>query len=200
MKSKILTVLCIVGLCWACLEKVPDPIDVRLPRYTEEGLNSSGAYINDEVWIDNPQGRVFLSDTNAYVVFDSLSSSITLKFIGEIEEDEIMVEITLNDIGIDTLIEMPKLDGKEFDLASNAVSLKCTSTRHYVANGENANVFDQNVKGRFFMRNVVFRAGSNDCIFSGTFGFEATDKNGNTIHFKKGRFDYRICDGVNNDW
>ncbi len=29
---------------------VPDPIDPRLPKYTEEGYETGGAFINDSLW------------------------------------------------------------------------------------------------------------------------------------------------------
>lgn len=48
IKSLLIFVVLVMNSCSG--EFIPDPIDPRLPKYTEEGNNVAGAFINDNTW------------------------------------------------------------------------------------------------------------------------------------------------------
>src|ERR1035437_9240366 len=74
-----------------------DPIDPRLPKYTENGNNTSGAFMNKDVW-RSIEKYSFLSVSNEpYLIVFTKHDSIVLNFSGDIlKENNVYLSTDIN--------------------------------------------------------------------------------------------------------
>ncbi|MFT4072207.1 MAG: hypothetical protein QM654_09885 [Dysgonamonadaceae bacterium] len=163
---------------------VEDPIDPRLPKYTEEGNNTAGALIDGKVWRSIVQtffgGIIDRPDIVSYPEQDSLQ----ITYCGEMDGQDFQIQFHLKGYHIQKIEDLKQLDGKilELDGVLNAGSL---FPRDAVSSSSNGG------KGQLYFRNIQVQD-SSSAVISGTFGFESTNQNGVVTHIRNGRFDYTI--------
>lgn len=167
----------------SCDSFIPDPIDPRLPVYSESGKNQSGAMINNEPFTDFPKTGIYgklysgsiwtLADTSLNISFNlvnqnNANNSFTISFFLE--------KLTPEDWK-----EMEKGYGKKFRFDNPNVKGTITPGSN---NGNNENLAES---GQI---TVKYIPGTK--AMAGTFGFTTQDPSGKNyvVHF--GRFDYVI--------
>ncbi len=182
----------------------PEVIDPRLPDYSEEGLNTAGAYIDGMPWTSKrklsfffvfPSGISGEGDIYVYHSEDSLNNLLAFEFgkqtLGEYEKP-VSVGFQLNGYGIvepDDLFDLKDrtivLDGESNygQLFLNPISRTAQSGPDTIHRGT----------GLLHVRNVQYLS-KDSIIISGTFGFDVEiDSVMHTVH--SGRFDYTISEG-----
>ncbi|HEX3009279.1 MAG TPA: hypothetical protein VHO90_16865 [Bacteroidales bacterium] len=173
---------------------VPDPIDPRLPKYTEEGNNVAGAFINGEIW-----KSVLTYNTNEpEIVLYDRKDSLSIMFEGQSSVYSTL-EFRLSHLDIhsfDDLILLKnrkiKLDG----LLNNAVCLQNRWDTHDF-NSEDPNNFGTRGIGQLYIRNVIMNNSLSVAILSGTFGFSIHDSVNGNKDVSYGRFDFRFSKNSN---
>jgi len=166
-----------------------DPVDPRLPGYTESGYNNAAAFINGIPWRARITYAPFSGERGGYLRLLVNDSSQTTRvnisdgffdLTNQSDFTRATVEFTLNNYAPGNFAELHALGTREFTLdgTSNFGML-------ILSNGDTLTPGT----GRFFIRNVS--QDEDEMIFSGTFGFEIrTDSIQYTIY--KGRFDYAL--------
>lgn len=159
---------------------IPDPIDPRLPKYTEEGYNVAGALVNNNLWKsqrdfsflksdpNNPRIDYFLSADSLVMIFSGETDNITFSFKG---------------LGITTLKELTKLNSMKLSLDGLKSSAFLSD---YFEECESSGL------GQIYFRSVKFAEQSQRVVLSGTFGFDQNDPVCGKHSVTYGRFDYRV--------
>lgn len=206
--SKIIVVLTVVLLASCDSIFVPDPIDPRLPKYTEKGNNVAGAYIDGMIW-ESEEEVVSIPFLHLYTVDKPYldvwkeKDSIRMQFNGSLAEEEARVEFYLTGLGISEFNDLPKLEGQKIQLDG------VVNAGYFYKKGANAGVQKGAtvVKGvgQLYFRNVSpivtmtdsDREETRTVIISGTFGFTVKGPDGKEIKVASGRFDYKFREGDN---
>lgn len=177
---------------------VPDPIDPRIPKYTEDGNNVAGAFINDNIWKSIVTMSFPYTYDQPYIRAWQESDSLTIIFSGNTAEEKSSLEFHLTGLKISKFEDLVTLDGEKIQLdgVENAGFYR-----------ENYTPISYNNKGigQIYFKHVTIHdsnAGyeeqpSKIIIISGTFGFTFTDSNGKITKVTSGRFDYRITESAN---
>lgn len=196
-KCKILAILlCLLIACDGIF--VPDPIDPRIPKYTENGNNVAGAFINENIWESIVEFGFLSSSNQPFIIFDQESDSIILRFNGNTTGKSSFIEFHLTGLNISKFEDLTTLDGHKIQLDG------IKNAGFYIENYTPTS-YDNKGIGQIYFRNVRIRD-SNDSaegqaskriIISGTFGFSFNDSNGKTIKVSSGRFDYKITESTN---
>lgn len=192
---KLLWSIFILGMLAACGgEFIPDPLDPRLPRYSEEGKNTAGCFINGEIWraigeADSPADSrnqylqlTFTADNNTLGInmggylgksVDSLSTYVELVFIVDNRDTQFQ--------------SIRELRGQTFTLDGDQSFGRIIDSRDFFQ-------YDAcRGAGQLFIRHVKYVPDSDgDYIISGTFSFTISANSCETIEVRNGRFDYRI--------
>ncbi len=165
---------------------IPDPIDPRLPKYTEQGNRVAGAFINGKLWKSKHEsGGVWGYDSDLpRIDYYSFRDSISLSFSGNLEESSVSIMFGLKGFAITSLSGMTKLKGSiiEFDGVKSSATLYRYGFEDCIT---------QPV-GQIYFRNVIYNLESDNIIISGTFGFTYDDPICGKIAVTYGRFDYEI--------
>jgi hypothetical protein len=169
---------------------IPDPIDPRIPKYTDEGNNVAGAFVNDSIWKSVLKvGFNFVSD-RPYITVWPQSDSLSLSFIGSISEESSSIEFHLKGLNITKFTDLLVLNGQKIQLDG------INNVGYYVSNYIPID-YDHKGAGQIYFRNVKAENASETIILSGTFSFTVNDSNGNILKVTSGRFDYRISENLN---
>lgn len=147
---------------------IPDPVDPRLSKYTEDGLNVSSALINDAVWIAEPAFN-FKSgeDPNHYLIYQTDSDTISI----EIKGNSGTLEFVLIGYGIDDLQKINKLREKKIPVGTQNFYATFNNVR-----AENGQIYFKHVEST-----------DTTAVLSGTFGFDIITDPPTKIAY--GRFD-----------
>lgn len=164
-----------------------DPIDPRLPIYSETGNNVAGAFINKKLW----RSQVANNNSNdkPRITFNKTTKLLEFYFRGTSEVYEKIVITITSDDTIENIKDLTKLDGKK-------VAINGTNNIGYVIRNNTSKETEltpNTSTGQFYIKNATYGVDGNGSyiIISGTFGFNVDTENGNVkIHY--GRFDYKI--------
>lgn len=164
-----------------------DPIDPRLPIYSETGNNVAGAFINEKLW----RSQVANNNSNdkPRITFNKTTKLLEFYFRGTSEVYEKIVITITSDDTIENIKDLTKLDGKK-------VAINGTNNIGYVIRNNTSKETEltpNTSTGQFYIKNATYGVDGNGSyiIISGTFGFNVDTENGNVkIHY--GRFDYKI--------
>ena len=169
---------------------VPDPIDPRIPKYTEEGNNVAGAFVNDSIWKSVLKaGFNHLSDSPDITVWPE-SDSLSLRFTGYIPEENSSIEFHMKGLNITKFADLLVLNGQKIQLDG------INTAGYYIRNYTPENYAHKGA-GQIYFRNVKAENTSGTIILSGTFSFSVNDSNGTIQKVTDGRFDYRISEESN---
>lgn len=164
-----------------------DPIDPRLPIYSETGNNVAGAFINEKLW--RSQVGTSSSQDKPRITFNKTTKLLEFYFRGTSDVyDKIIITIQSDDT-IENIKDLTKLDGKK-------VAINGTNNIGYVIRNNTSKETEltpNTSTGQFYIKNATYGVDGNGSyiIISGTFGFNVDTENGNVkIHY--GRFDYKI--------
>jgi hypothetical protein len=169
-----------------------DPIDPRLPKYTEEGNNVAGAFVNQDVWKSVVGFGLNSSRYKPYLTVYSNKDSLVLSFDGQIVKGENVladsyITFHLKDLNIHTFSDLKNLKNKIIQLDGvknySAITRTDNSSSSSTCNGT-AGI------GQIYFKNVTVNESQNSVILSGTFGFTITNSNCGTTEVSYGRFDY----------
>ncbi len=161
---------------------VNDPIDPRLPKYTENGYDVAGAFINDQIWRSVVEISLFTTINEPSFISTPGSDSLAVRFSGEIKQDATPIDIAfyLNGINISTFNDLEKLNDKiiTLDGSHNQGGVIYESLDYTNTKGGTGQIY--------FTKVEVTDSAS--ATVSGTFGFNIND----SIEVTYGRFDYRV--------
>jgi hypothetical protein len=193
-KNKILVILFFLLIACDGIF-VPDPIDPRLPKYTEEGNDVAGAFINNRIW-ESIVSFNFLNVYNAPLIAAwQENDSLLIRFNGNTDGEISSIEFHLKGLKISELKDLTTLEGQK-------IQLDGTKNSGFYIQNYTPFSYDNKGVGQIYFKHVSVRD-SNDSvegqasktlIISGTFGFSMNDSMGNTIKVFSGRFDYQITE------
>lgn len=172
---------------------IDDPLDPRLPKYSESGNNVAGAFINNETWrsvvrytlttiIDKPLISVF-----------AIHDSLVIHFEGERAGQYTAIEFLLTGLNINKFDDLSLLRDRKIQLdgLKNTVIIRdamytSTSVDHRLRG-----------VGQIYIKNIVFNDQSDRATLSGTFGFTISDSASVKADVSYGRFDYALSKSSN---
>ena len=159
----------------SCESFIPDPVDPRLSKYTEKGLNVSSALINDSVWIAEPAFYFKHGvDPNHYLIYQPDNDTISIQING----NSGTIEFVFIGYGIDDLQKLNKLREKKILVGNQNFYATFNDVK-----AENGQIYFKHVESTDSM-----------AILSGTFGFTIPDP---AIKVSYGRFDFKVRKGDN---
>ncbi len=166
---------------------IPDPIDPRMPKYTETGNNVAGAHINDKVWKSEQSWNPPYGSTDA-PSFDSWpeNDSVVIRFSGETGDKRAYIEFHLKNWSVDNFESISQLGGLKIELDGNE------NSAYYYEESYNSETCKYKGVGQFYPKNIQLNDSLTTALFSGTFGFTVTDSLGNSTKVSYGRFDYSL--------
>lgn len=170
-----LLIAAIVIFLASCEKFIPDPVDPRLSRYTEDGRNISSALINDRVWI--AKGETYWAwsapayDPMHFITYQPKNDTLFVDF--KHSNSDSNIRFTLVGHGIKEVKDLNMLRDKKIPI---------NEENFYAVYGGNK---AQN--GQIYFKHVD----SNDstAVLSGTFGFTIGDP---PTKVSYGRFDFRV--------
>lgn len=179
----------------------PEVIDPRLPDYTEEGLNTAGAYVDGIPWTSQrrvsfffifPSGISGSGDIYIYRRDSSQSNLLAFEFgkqdFGDYEEPR-TIGFHLDDSGISEPVDLFEFKDKTIvlDGETNYGQLFLNPNLRTAQSGPDTL---HRGTGLLHVRNVQYLS-TDSVIISGTFGFDVEiDSVIHTVH--SGRFDYTL--------
>jgi len=169
---------------------IPDPIDPRIPKYTEDGNNVAGAFINDNIWESIVKIGFPSVYNEPFITASQEKDSLVLKFFGNTLGESSSIDFHLTGLNITSFGELVVLKGQKIQLDG----IKYTG--YYIENYNPASYNNRGI-GQIYFKNVRFESLSSKIILSGTFGFSINDLNGKVIKVSSGRFDYGITENSN---
>ena len=169
---------------------VPDPIDPRIPKYTEEGNNVAGAYINDNIWESMVKIGFPYTYNEPFIVVSQENDSLSLSFSGHTNEQSAVIEFHLAGLNISSFKDLTTLNGQKIRLDG------INNAGYYIENYTSSSQDSKGV-GQIYFRHVSFDRSTSKIILSGTFGFSVNSPNSKTTKVASGRFDYRISESTN---
>ncbi len=181
---KLLVIGTFIGMVACDSVFVPDPIDPRIPKYTEKGNNVAGAYVNDCIWKSEKTWVITgFTDAPSFTVWPA-SNSVVICFTGSVENSLASIEFHLKDLDIFDFEDLPKLNGQKITIDGYR------NVAYY--NKGSYNSESNEGSGQLYMKNVQMNDSLTAVIFSGTFGFTVADTLGNSTKISYGRFDYLL--------
>jgi len=187
--SQLLVVVCLfLSACNGIF--IPDPIDPRIPKYTEEGNNVAGAFVDNNIWKSVIQiGFNYVSD-NPHITLWPGNDSLLLCFTGSISGESSSIKFYLKGLNLTKYSDLTTLNGKKIQLDG------INNIGYYIENDTPLTDSNKGV-GQIYFRNVKNDNSLALIIISGTFSLSVNDTNGKIIKISSGRFDYRISDNSN---
>ncbi|MEM9832493.1 MAG: hypothetical protein AAF944_17805 [Bacteroidota bacterium] len=198
MKNRIISIFLIAILSRCGGEFIPDPIDPRLPRYSEEGKDAAGCFINGDVWRAVKTGGGF----------GRPDETLRINFLPEDSTIQITIDGWRNEL-IDSLRKSTEiifiLDNRELQFES----IRRLHRKPFLLDGEQnygqlVQGFEDTIATNGVGKLTVRRANlgtqtssSINFIVAGTFSFMATSDSLGTIEVKSGRFDYSVRESKN---
>lgn len=186
MKAKELAVYCSLAigclLLASCEKFYPDPIDPRLPVYSESGLRQAGAIVDGLPYVDYVRFSLFGGSRYSQIdVFDQDSIQMIL-FITEktTQNKSLIMNITIRNLGENDWEMMQRGHGKRFALDNPSVQVVLSPPGEY---WEYLPV--ERINGQITLKMIP-----GPKIMAGTFGFNARNPDGPTVRAEYGRYDY----------
>ncbi|WKN45196.1 hypothetical protein [Tunicatimonas pelagia] len=204
MKSKIIFILVVAALIGCKGEFVPDPVDPRLPRYSEGGKDAAGCFINGNLWRAVRSPHLFGADEVLRIRFSSEDSLIRFTI------DGYQKELT-DSVGIPTEISFV-LDNRPSQVSTTPIaSIGTIPEGTFILDGKQSygqlnqgdgNITATNGTGQLTLRHVQLNPEIEDnqdrhYIVAGTFSFTAPSDSLGLIEVKSGRFDYSVRERKN---
>ncbi|WP_163711389.1 hypothetical protein [Mangrovibacterium lignilyticum] len=177
---------------------VPDPIDPRIPKYTEDGNNVAGAFINDNIWKSVVTIGFPYSYNQPFINVWQENDSLVLRLNGNTAGESSSIEFHLTGLKISKIEELVTLDG-------NKIQLDGIKNIGFYIENYTPSSYDNKGIGQIYFKHVGIQDSnvsvegqtSKIVIISGTFGFSINDSNGEITKVTSGRFDYRITESTN---
>jgi hypothetical protein len=169
---------------------VPDPIDPRLPKYTEAGNNVAGAFIDQNTWESIVTiGFPGISDAPLITVWPT-NDSLVIRFYGRVSDESSIIEFHLTGLNISKFEDLLRLNDKKIQLDGN---------RNVGFNIQNYNPTTNENKGigQIYFKHVSVNYSLSKVILSGTFGFTVNQSTGRSTRISYGRFDYTVTKNSN---
>lgn len=175
---KILLITCLkVSMLVSCETFVPDPIDPRLPIYSEVGRNIAGAKVGNQFFRNNIKPSFFCcASEQQYFVEDQ--PQLVLEFNVWNPNQNLRFIIELNGLTNEDWNEMEKGFGKKFVFND--------TNKATISEWEEDDYISVPFEGQ-----VTVKLLRNEKIVAGTFGFKGRDTSDREIMVTFGRFDYR---------
>jgi hypothetical protein len=189
LKFNLYSIAAIICSCLYGCEPIYiiDPIDPRLPKYTEEGYDVAGAFINDKFWksaIESGGSIYYPSPSNDPQVYSyNESDSLIIQFGGKYEDGRYQsILFSLSGFGIVSREKWVTLNDKKIvlDGVTNFATLGYVSQDYCTTLGT----------GQLYFRRVSYNQLSNSVTFSGTFSFTQQDDSCGNYIITYGRFDF----------
>ena len=175
----------ILLLIYSCTSNfIPDPIDPRLPKYTESGNNVAGAMVNDLVWKSEVRLGIFYgsNDLPYYQLYPE-KDSLVITFDGGIDSRSVALKFHLSGMGITSYEDFDQLSGQKIELDG------INSYASYVEYASSYANLNKGV-GQIYFRSV--QLDEDRYILSGTFGFVQKWQGESSMKVSYGRFDYKL--------
>ena len=169
---------------------IPDPIDPRIPKYTEEGNNVAGAIIDNKIWESIVTSGFPSIYDQPFIRLWQLNDSLSLRFSGSTSGESSSIEFHLSGLDITKFEDLVALEGQKIQLDG------INNAGYYIEN-EPPMTYDNKGIGQIYFRSVRIKNSSSQIILSGTFGFSTTVPNGVSTKVSFGRFDYQISEDSN---
>ncbi|WP_423130025.1 hypothetical protein [Gaoshiqia sp. Z1-71] len=170
---------------------IPDPIDPRLPKYTEDGNNVAGAFINDDVWESIVLVGFFDIHNAPFINAKPANDSLVVQFQGNVAGQSSTIEFHLGGISINQFEDLLHLHDTKIQLDG------ITNAAYYIEDYHSMTYENKGI-GQIYFKNVSRTNNSASVIIlSGTFGFSVIEPGGMQRTVSYGRFDYRISESSN---
>lgn len=162
---------------------IPDPIDPRLPMYTETGNNAAGAIINDQIWKGVVEKSLFFVSGAPQVNLYDEGDSLVIQFSGIRNNQAEIIKFHIEGIQINALLNLTTLDNTKIILngIDNFGAIENLNTLCNSSGGI----------GQLYLRRITVTE-ENSIIISGTFGFTINGSSCGNIDVSYGRFDYVV--------
>ncbi|MGB3587547.1 MAG: hypothetical protein WBA23_13455 [Tunicatimonas sp.] len=180
---------------------VPDPIDPRLPIYSEEGKKSAGCFVNDDIWRSDGGGGVFSgNDDILWITFQEEDSTVHLTISGELQS---YINSQGEYLGVGFALDSRQLSDSQVesisDIPQKAFVLDGRENYGYLTRNFDDTVATGGV-GQLILRRIQLdqeTTSNTSYIVAGTFSFTTTSDSLGQIEVKNGRFDYSIPELIN---
>jgi len=167
----------------SCVELIPDPVDPRLPIYSESGKKQSGALIDNIPFVAYPN-PFFWGNGSFGSILNKGDTILTFDF-GLIEKNNPNVSksifFSLEKLTPEDWEEMKKNFGKKFRLDNHDTKGRLSSYAN-----------DQVIESIAQSGQITVKYIEDLKVLAGTFGFTAQDSSGKKYEVRYGRFDYFI--------
>ena len=166
----------------------PDPIDPRLPRYSEQGLNTAGALINKSPWRAG-RGVRLLEGASEDWRSDLDSSRVYLMIEGQLSGGSpLVIVFHLNNTDGD-LAGINPLRGRRFSLGGDHYA----TVQRSLVEADTA-LACRSRAGQLFIKFLRLVDGRDNgrYVMSGTFSFTVDTDSCTRYEVNSGRFDYRV--------
>jgi hypothetical protein len=163
-----------------------DPIDPRLPKYTEKGNNVAGAFVNDKVWESIVSYSFLLPEFDKpRIIGYEANDSMVIRFEGDVLSLPTTIEFHLTGLNIHKFDDLILLKDKKIQLdgLKNAAFISDKYDSDYPATRGT---------GQIYFRHVTVDDVTGKAILSGTFGFSIKNTLSGITEVTYGRFDYKF--------
>ncbi|HEV8515007.1 MAG TPA: hypothetical protein VGQ59_17120 [Cyclobacteriaceae bacterium] len=164
---------------------IPDPVDPRLPKFTETGNNVAGALVNEKIWEARTACFLVGGCNNAMKFLLNADSSLTVSLEGSVDGIDMTFNFTIKSQSFLTYSDLRLLNGKKFtidgkvntvvvdDLSRSNTPIPCTPG--------------------VYAQGQLYFVGVKQYVYSGTFGFKIDDPSGcGNYEVSYGRFDFGL--------
>lgn len=165
-----------------------DPIEPRLPKYTENGYDVAGAFINNEIWSSVVFYGFLKTSDKPYIIVSAIKDSLTICFDGENNYQNNIIEFHLVGLNIRKFDDLTLLKNKKIQL--DGVKNMGVFRKNYLPYSPNSE--GTGGIGQIYIKQVAFNDLLDNVILSGTFGFAINNSASGTTEVSYGRFDYTI--------
>jgi hypothetical protein len=161
---------------------IPDPVDPRLPKFTETGNNVAGALVNEKIWEARMTCFIDGGCQHRMRLLLNADSSLTVLLEGSVDRADMNFNFTIRSQAFLTQSDLPLLDGKKFTIDGEVNTvvvddlLRPTPCTPRVSG-----------QGQLYFKSVK------QFVYSGTFGFKLNDPSGcGNYEASYGRFDFYL--------
>lgn len=184
--SRIKLLIIVISLSTSSCEPtyILDPIDPRLPKYTDDGNNVAGAYINGNIWKSKYFHSLFGSSGDPIIHYFSDIDSLSITFLGSVDPPYYYGDISFGFRGhkITSLAELAEWNDTKIELDG----VKNTANAYQSYDCLRPGV------GQIYFRSMRYNAETGHLTLSGTFGFNQDDFVCGRISVTSGRFDFQV--------
>ncbi len=183
---------------------IPDPVELRIAKYSEEGHQVGGAIVNGDSW-KTISSRCYLfggcDASSMHIQAFPDTDSLVVSFLGSMQDgvregDDLDFQFILKGLSIQDFHDMRQLNGQKYILNDQDVWAQIGRFDPYY---EDSSALTPCNRGQILFRKVKHRVSDNQgsypgYILAGTFGLEC-EQNGSLTTIYQGRFDFFIENG-----